>query len=65
MRFAMLQNIKKPLVKQRFEATGKVDKIPYKTCRLRRLLERFEIFGPQKYQKALGFHSKFNAILAF
>ena len=58
MRFATLQNIKKALVKQCFEATGKVDKIPYKTCRLRRLLEPFVTFRPEKYQKALGFSLK-------
>ena len=58
MRFAMLQNIKKLLVKQCFEATGKVDKTPYKTCRLRRLLEPFMQNRPGKYQKALGFSVK-------
>ena len=65
MRFATLQNIKKALVKQYFEATGKVNKTPYKTCRLRRLLEPFVNFRPEKHQKALGFYSKFNAFLAF
>ena len=36
---------------------------PYKTCRLRRLLEPFLQNGPKKYQKALGFSVKVDAIL--
>ena len=39
MRFATLRNIKKPLVKQCFEAPGKVEKIPYKTCGILMILE--------------------------
>ncbi len=38
---------------------------PYKTCRLRRLLEPFLSSGPESIKKALGFHSKLNAFCAF
>ena len=53
-----LQNIKKPLVKQRFGAPGKVDKIPYKTCRFLILLEPFSQKGIEKYPKSIRFFSK-------
>ena len=54
----ILQIIKKPLVKQRFEACEKVHKIPYKTCRLLILLGPFLRNDPKKYQKSIRFFSK-------
>ena len=53
-----MQNIKKPLVKQRSEAPGKVNKIPYKTCRLLRLLVPFLQNDLKKYQKSIRFFTK-------
>ena len=58
MPFDVLAKHRKPLVKQRFEASGKVDKIPYKTCRLWSLLGPFLRFGLQKYQKRIRFSTK-------
>ena len=45
----------KTLVKQRFGASKKFIKIPYKTSRLLLLLEPFLRFGSEKYQKLLGY----------
>ena len=61
-RFTTLQNIKKPLVKQRFGASKKLIKIPYKTCRLWRLLRPFSRNGFQKYQKSIRFSVKVDVI---
>ena len=57
-RFTTSQNIKKPLVKQRFGACKKLFKIPYKTCRLLIILGPFPAKGPQKYQKSIRFFTK-------
>ena len=48
----------KPLVKQRFEASKKLMKIPYKTCRLWSLLGSFLRNGIKKHQKSITFSTK-------
>ena len=62
IRFTILQIIKKPLVKHCFEATGKVDKIPYTTCRLRRLLEQFLQNRPKIIKKTITFSLKIDSV---
>ncbi len=57
-----LQNIKKPIVKQRFGAPGKVDKIPYETCRFLILLGPFSQKGIGKYQKSIRFSVKVDVV---
>ncbi len=58
-------NHPKPLVKHCFEATGKVDKTPYETCRLRRFLEPFMQNGTEKYQKSITFIRENEDVLRF
>ncbi len=58
-----LENIKKPLVKQCFEASRKVDKIPYKTCRLWSHLSYFCEMASKSIKKALGFSVKVEDVL--
>ena len=45
------------------EHPGKLMEIPYKTCRLWRPLRSFTQNGSRKYQKALGFSLKLDAVL--
>ena len=53
-RFWLLQNIKKPLVKQCFGASKKVDKIPYKTCGILMILGHYRKMASKMIKKALG-----------
>ena len=53
-----LQNVNKALVLEHFGASGKVDKIPYRTCRLWILFVSISQNGYQKYQKSIRFSTK-------
>ena len=49
---------KKPLVKQRFGASKKIDQMPFETCGILMILEpKFQI-GLQNYQKGIMFFTK-------
>ena len=59
----VLQNTKKALVKQGFEACKKHSKIPYKTCGIPMILEPKWQKGIRNDQKALGFSLKVEGVL--
>ncbi len=61
-RFTTSRNVEKALVLERFGASKKLFKIPYKTCRIPIILEPKTQIGLQNNQKALGFPLKVDGV---